>query len=150
MTGFNDNCSLFAVPPVADLSDLQLAVMRALWDAGEASAAEVRRALSRSRPLAITTVATLLARLEKRGVVAHRALGRGFVYRATVPEREVRRSMLAGLVRNLFRSDAGAVVTQLLSARDVSPGDLAKIRELLAEAAPAKPRRRRGAGGRRR
>ena len=114
-----------------DLSDLQLAVMAVLWDRKEASAAEVHRALSRSRPLAITTVATLLARLEKRGAVAHRSEGRGFVYRASVSERQVRRSMLKRLVRNLFRSDPGAVVTQLLSEGDFTDTDIAQIRELL-------------------
>ena len=51
------------------LSDLQLAVMRVLWDKGEASAADVHRALRHSRPMAITTVATLLARLEKRAML---------------------------------------------------------------------------------
>ena len=63
----------------SDLSDLQLAVVRVLWDKGEASAADVQRALHRSRGLAITTVSTLLTRLEKRGLLSHRADGRTFV-----------------------------------------------------------------------
>jgi BlaI family transcriptional regulator, penicillinase repressor len=114
-----------------DLSKLQVAVMRVLWDRREATPAEVHRVLSRFRPLAITTVATLLARLEKRGAVTHRREGRALVYRASVTERQVRRTMLGGLVRSLFRSDPGEVVSQLLAERDVAPSDIAKIHELL-------------------
>jgi BlaI family transcriptional regulator, penicillinase repressor len=116
------------------LSDLQLAVMRVLWDKGEASAADVHHALRRSRPMAITTVATLLLRLEKRAMLSHRADGRSFIYRPRVSEREVRRSMLAGIVENVFRGDPAEVVQHLLSSDDVSAGDIRKIRELVDSA----------------
>jgi BlaI family penicillinase repressor len=116
------------------LSDLQLAVMRVLWDKSEAPAIDVQRALKRTRPMAITTVATLLARLEKRGMVSHRADGRTFVYRPRVSEGDVRRSMLAGLVENLFRGDPAEVVQHLLASSDVSAGDISKIRELVDDA----------------
>ena len=53
------------------LTELQIAVMRVLWEKGEATVAEIWEALRPERGLAQTTVATLLCRLEKRGVVAH-------------------------------------------------------------------------------
>ena len=115
-----------------ELSDFQLAILQVLWDRGEASAAEVQRALRPARRVALTTVSTMLQRLEKRGVVTHRAEGRGFVYAPAVAEHDVRRSMLKDVVRGLFRGDAGAVVSQLLSTRDLEEGDLERIRELLA------------------
>ena len=116
------------------ISDLQLALMRVLWDKGEGSAADVQRALQRTRPLAISTVATLLARLEKRNLVSHRTEGRTFVYRARVSEHDVRRKMLSGLVRSLFRGDPTEVVGHLLAERDVSPGDIDRIRKLVDDA----------------
>ena len=122
------------MPPDVELSDLQVAVMRVLWDRGEATAAEVQRALRRSRGLAITTVSTLLSRLEKRGLVAHREEGRAFVYRAAVSEPEVRKSMLGTLLRGLFAGDPTEVVSQLLASRDVGPDDLARIESLIDDA----------------
>ena len=110
---------------VSDLSDLQLSVMRVLWDKREASAAHVQQALERSRKLAITTVSTLLARLEKKGVVSHRVDGRTFVYRPRVSELEMRRRTISSVIRNLFRGDASEVVGPILSERDVSDEDLA-------------------------
>ncbi len=121
------------MPAIIDLSDLQLSLMRVLWDRGECSAAQVQQALRGSRPLAVTTVQTLLGRLEKRGAVKHRIEGRGYVYRAAVTENEVRKRMLSGLVTNLFRGDPSELVEQLLSHRDVSDGDIARIEELLRE-----------------
>ena len=56
-------------PDGVALSELQLDVMRVLWR-GEASVAEVAAALADSRGLAHTTVATVLTRLGRRGVVA--------------------------------------------------------------------------------
>jgi len=117
-----------------DLSDLQLAIIRVLWDKGEASAAEVQLAMKRSRPLAITTVSTLLARLEKKGIVSHRSAGRTFVYRARVSELDMRRKAISGVIRNLFRGNPSEVVGQILSERDVSEEDLERMRRMIQDA----------------
>lgn len=120
------------------LSDLQLDVMRALWR-GEASVADVVTALADSRDLAHTTVATLLTRLEKRGVVAVRREGRQLLYSARVSESQVRRSMVSGLIQSLFRGDARALLAHLVSEDDVAPDDLERVRTLLeAERTPSR------------
>jgi len=126
-----------------DLSDLQIAIVRVLWDKGEASAAQVQAALHRSRPLAITTVSTMLARLEKKAVVSHRADGRTFVYRARVSELDMRRKAISGVIRNLFRGNPSEVVGQILSENDVSADDLARMRSMIADARSAERRKSR-------
>lgn len=113
------------------LSKLQLAVMRILWERGEAATADVQSALEPGRSLAHTTVATLLSRLEKRGIVASRRGGRQLIYRPLVSESEVRRSMVSELVSTVFRGDPGALMTHLVSESEIRPGDLERVRELL-------------------
>lgn len=113
------------------LSELQLDVMRVLWR-GEASVADVVAALADSRGLAHTTVATVLTRLAKRGVVEARRDGRQLVYRATVSEPQVRRSMVGDLIQSLFKGDPRALLAHLVSEKDVAPGDLARVQALLA------------------
>lgn len=113
------------------LSDLQLALMRILWDRGEATAAEVHEALH-DRALAPTTVATLLTRLEKRGLVSHSARGRSFVYRADVSEHEVRRSMLAKLTEFFFAGDPAALVSHLTGGARLDAQQLQEARGLIA------------------
>lgn len=116
------------------LGELQLDVMRVLWERGEESVAGVAAALAAERPLAHTTVATVLTRLARRGVVDARREGRLLLYRAAASESQVRRGMVAGLVRRLFRGDAGALVAHLVNEREVAAGDLARVQALLDEA----------------
>jgi predicted transcriptional regulator len=110
---------------IGELTELQLTVMQVLWREGEATAAEVRRAMpgkrtqAGERPPAITTVATLLSRLEKKGLVAHRTDGRQYVFRASIGEPEVRRALVDGVLRRLFRGDRAALIRYLSEM----PGD---------------------------
>ncbi|MBK6923557.1 MAG: BlaI/MecI/CopY family transcriptional regulator [Deltaproteobacteria bacterium] len=118
----------------AQLSDLQLALLRVLWDRDEATAADVHEALrEQDRALAPTTVATLLQRLEKRGLVTHTMRGRSYVYRASVPEHEVRRTMLAKLTEFFFGGNPTALVSHLLGSRSIDAEELAAIDRLLAD-----------------
>jgi predicted transcriptional regulator len=125
------------MPAKADvaLSDLQIAVMRVLWRQGETSVTDVAAALADERGLKYTTVATLLTRLEKRGVVAQRRDGRQLIYRALATEPQVRRSMVADLVGSLFGGDARELVAHLVSESEIAPGDLERVRKRLAKTA---------------
>ena len=129
------------MPDTTQLTDLQLALLRVLWTRGEATVTEMVEALRPERDLAPTTVATLLSRLEKRRVVSHSTRARQYVYRARVSESAVRASMVNGLTDTLFGGDVAALMSHLLDARSVSPGDLDRVRELItrAEAALEKP-----------
>ena len=113
------------------LSNLQLSIMGILWNREEASVAQVHEALQKERSLAMTTVATLLSRLEKRGLIQHRTQGRQYIYRPKVSEHDVRRSMVAELTDRLFQGNAAALVGHLLHSRDIDAGDVARVRELL-------------------
>ena len=117
------------------LSDLQIAVVRVLWQRGETSVADVAKVLGDERGLKHTTVATLLTRLEKRGVVAQRREGRQLMYRACASESQVRRSMVADLVGSLFGGDARQLVAHLVSESEIAPGDLARVRKRLRKSA---------------
>lgn len=122
-----------ATPDVA-LSDLQIAVMRVLWQRAEASVADIAAVLGDERGLKYTTVATLLTRLEKRGVVKQRRDGRQLVYHARVSEPHVRRSMVADLIGSLFGGDPRALVAHLVDESEIAPGDLERVRKRLAKA----------------
>ncbi|MGH9261467.1 MAG: BlaI/MecI/CopY family transcriptional regulator [Acidimicrobiales bacterium] len=114
------------------LTELQLALMQVLWDRGEATVQTVVKHLD--RPLAPSTVATLLGRLEKKALVTHRVEGRQYVYRAAVTEADVRRELVHDfrtLTDELFDGDVAALVSHLLTARDVKPDDLARVKTLI-------------------
>jgi predicted transcriptional regulator len=114
------------------LGELQLAIMRVLWSRSEATVADVHEALEPERGLALTTIATMLAKMEKKGVVDHRMEGRKFIYRPTVSEGQVRRSMVADLTSQLFRGDVLALVNHLLAEHEIENGELDQLRDLIA------------------
>ncbi len=115
-----------------DLTDLQVDLLEVLWGRGEATVAEVQEALLGNRGLATSTVATLLSRLEKRGVVIHRTDGRQYVYRAQVSREQVRDSMVSALTYRMFSGDVAELVSHLLTEAETSPGDLARVKQLIA------------------
>lgn len=95
---------------------------------------ELWETLNVDRHLAPTTLATLLSRLERKGVVARRTQSRQFVYRACVSESEVQHSMVGEPTSALFEGDVSALANHLLTAQDVSPGDIARIRAMIDDA----------------
>lgn len=116
-----------------DLTELQLALMEVLWEKGEATVAQVHEALLEGRGLAMTTVATLLSRLEKRGIVVHRSEGRQYVYEPLVSRDVVCDSMVSALTDRLFSGDVTALMSHLLTASAISPGDLARMRRMIEQ-----------------
>jgi len=114
------------------LSDLQLMLMRVFWSRSSATAAEVAADLRPSRPLAHTTVATLLSRLEKRGLLVADREGRQVSYRAAVSRQEVRRSMVSALLAGLFDGEARGLLSHLVDQRSIGADELAEIRAALA------------------
>lgn len=124
------------------LSEVQLAFMRALWTRPGSSVAQVKAHLAaEGRVLAPTTVATQLGRLEKKGLVTHDVQGRQYLYRALISQRQVQRSVLERVQEVLFGGDVAALVHQLLDQREVSADDLAEVRRLI-EAREAEERER--------
>jgi len=115
------------------LGDLQLRIMKVLWSRSEATVAEVHRELSGERDLAYTTLATMLRKMETRGLVRHRVEERSFVYAAAVDEDAVSRGMSDHLLERLFEGSLADMVRHLLDTREVSREELSKIERLIAE-----------------
>jgi predicted transcriptional regulator len=122
------------------LGELQHAIMRVLWQRDEATVAEVHEALHEERGLAPTTIATMLRKMEDKGVVDHRVEGRHFIYRPVISEDEVRTSMVGELLDRLFAGDPAALVSHLVSDHDLEDEEMDRLRALL-EAAEEKDRK---------
>jgi predicted transcriptional regulator len=119
--------------PAQPLGELQLAIMQVLWERGEASAADVHAALA-ERGLAYTTIATMLVKMEHKGIVSHRAEGRRFIYQPLLSAQRVQRSMVRELRDRLFGGDVTALVSHLLSTHRLSRDELSRLKQLIGDA----------------
>ncbi len=108
------------------LAQLEMDCMKVLWRVPGASVAQVRAALP--RPLAYTTVMTVLDRLSIKGIVGRRKHGRAYLYSAALPRDAARARAVQQLIADLFDGDPRALAQYLSSAspaakplRKVSP-----------------------------
>ena len=115
------------------LGDLQLKILKVLWDKHEATVATVLENLEGASNLAYTTVATMLRKMENRGLVNHRNEGRSYIYSARVASKDVSRSMTDHLLDRLFEGSLVDAVNHLLTAREVSSGELDALERLILE-----------------
>ena len=113
------------------LGELQMAIMRVLWNHKEATAGEVHQALVKERGLAPTTIATMLKKMEVKGIVTHRTEGRSFVYQPTINEKDVKQSMVTELVNRVFRGNVSALVNHLLTDQEIEKDEIQQLKQMI-------------------
>lgn len=86
-----------AIPP-----PLELRCLNALWHLEEANVQAVRDWLAPQKPLAYTTVMTMLDRLTRKGILARRKVGRSFFYTPLIARDEIRKLAVRELAESLF------------------------------------------------
>jgi len=77
--------------------------MKALWALGQATVHEIRARLLPERPLAYTTVMTVMGRLARKGVAVREKRGRSHLYRPSVTEEAVREHVLNQFAETFFQ-----------------------------------------------
>ncbi|MBE7544225.1 MAG: BlaI/MecI/CopY family transcriptional regulator [Bryobacteraceae bacterium] len=92
---------------------LELECLRALWTLGEANVQAVRGHLEPGRPLAYTTVMTMLDRLARKQAVTRRKVGRSFLYTPILSREQVRSLAVKELVDTLFDGSPASLAAYL-------------------------------------
>jgi BlaI family transcriptional regulator, penicillinase repressor len=95
---------------------LELACLKALWHIGEGTVKDVRGVVTERRNLAYTTVMTVLDRLEKRGSVQRKKIGRSFVYTPVLEKSDLRRLAVNSLVDMFFEGSREELIRFLEEA----------------------------------
>lgn len=116
------------------LSEAQQEIMEIIWDRDEVSVSEVREVLQERRDVARNTVQTMIVRIEQKGWIEHRSIGRTFVYRAIQPRTTTLRQRLDDLMSSAGRGSAEALVTALLEDVSLTTDAADRIRDMIDEA----------------
>src|SRR3954454_21738974 len=119
-------------PPT--IPDSELDVIKVLWDRGEGTVREILETLKAAgRSWSYATVATLLDRLETKGMVTSDRTELAFVYRPLVTEQEVCQKRISSLVDKLYQGEPGLLVLHLLKSHTLDPSQAREVRALLEE-----------------
>ncbi|HTR49963.1 MAG TPA: BlaI/MecI/CopY family transcriptional regulator [Kofleriaceae bacterium] len=132
------------MPPARcpDLTPAELRVMKALWQLGRGSVAEVRGELgARGQELAYTTVMTLLGRLATKGAVAVDKTREPFVYKPAYRRESVLRERLREFVRDVFDGQADSLVLRLVEDESLTREELREIEKKIGDAERRKERK---------
>lgn len=114
------------------LTELELEIMRVVWDEEEVTSDVVVSTLAKTgQPLAPPSVRTMLGILQEKGYVGRRREGRGYVYSALVSANEARKSFLEDLMVRVFEGSPLTLLASLLGSGMVSSRDVQKVKELI-------------------
>lgn len=104
-----------------------------LCSAGEATAADVRKAMK--DPPSYSAVRTMLARLEAKGLVKHRAVDQAYVYKSVPQPAKIRESALKQMVKTFFDGSAANAATALLGlTKSLSPDEAEALQKAIRNA----------------
>lgn len=120
-----------ARPPSSEPTPAELEILNILWDAGPLPLSQLCERLRRDRPVATTTVATVLAVMFKKGYVTRSRVERGSLWSAKISRQGAARGMVASLVERLFAGSAQSLVAHLIEQDELTRAERRELLELL-------------------
>ena len=111
----------------------ELAIMKVVWRLKDASVRDVYETMRERRSVAYTTVMTMMNTLEGKGYLKKQLDGRAFRYRPAVPEQRVVGTMVREFVERVFDGGAGALLTHLVTDRNLTDEERRRLRRLIDE-----------------
>jgi len=124
-----------------DLSQLELECMKTIWLQGASTVAEVQQCLSPSRPLAYTTVLTILDRLAKKGAVTRSKRGKAHLYEPVLSFEDSRKAAVNQVLDFYFQGSLEQLIEHLdhgagapasrISRREISVANSVQMHESL-------------------
>ena len=114
-------------------TELELEILKVLWDRSPLTVRDVREALLPARRLAYTSVMTIMNIMVDKGYLRRDKEGASFAYRPVVSRKLTTRRMLRDLVDRVFDGSTAAAMVNLLESSDLDRAELRRLRDLLKQ-----------------
>jgi predicted transcriptional regulator len=111
----------------------ELEILSVLWDQGPSTVRDVHLALERHREIGYTTVLKLMQIMAAKGLVERDETARAHVYKAKVAQEQTQRQLVGHLLDRAFGGSAAKLMMQALSGSHASAGEIAEMRQMLAD-----------------
>ncbi len=112
-------------------TELELEILKILWQEGSQSVSDVRQKLQSFRELAHTSVMTMMGIMHQKGYLAREKQGRGYLYCAAVTKQQTTSGIMGDIVERVFQGSPKAAMLNLLEADDLDQSGLDELRELI-------------------
>jgi predicted transcriptional regulator len=113
------------------LTPLELALVQVIWERGNATAAEVGQAIQKERPLADTTIHTVLAKLREKGYLQLiPTVERALRFAPCVPREQVARRSLRQVLNEFFEGSPHRLMAHLIQEEKVDESEMAEIQKM--------------------
>lgn len=120
-----------ASPPI--LTPQELAIMKVVWKLEQATVRDVHGALQAKRPVAYTTVMTMMRILEDKGFLEKTVVERAHLYRPTRPRHQVVGAMVKDFVDRVFDGASDALLLHLAKDNRLTAKQRRIVRKLIEE-----------------
>ncbi len=117
--------------PPDDLGDIEMEVLTLMWELGKASVSEIHERIMSARPLAYTTVMTVMRKLADKGYLGFTRRGNAYVYHVVATEHSVRARLLKRLLKRAFSGSPLALVQTLVSEEALTPDEIREMDRLI-------------------
>jgi predicted transcriptional regulator len=119
--------------PSSQPNDVELAILRVLWQRGSGSVREVHEALKRGRQTGYTSTLKMMQVMLEKGLLKRDESTRPQVYRPAVPEAQTQRRILRDLIQKVFGGSAHKLVLRAVESHRIDKNELNEIRDFLGQ-----------------
>lgn len=118
------------------LPESELEIMQAIWALNEegekfVSAGLIMKRFPALTRLKLTTVLTLITRLQTKGFIKTEKLGRSNCYTPLIPSEEYRKFALADFVQKVYMNDKMGLISALVNDESLTAEELSEIKEMI-------------------
>src|SRR6478672_3952541 len=114
-------------------TDSELEILTVLWSRGPSTVRDVHETIALRKPTQYTTVLKTLQIMAEKGIVRRDEDQRAHIYEASRPREWTQRQLAGDLLQRAFSGSAMNLMLGALSARKVSPEELADLRKFLED-----------------
>ena len=128
-----------ARPAATRPTEVELQILRILWDLGPSPAREIHKRLEADKGTNYSTTVKMLAVMLAKGLVKRDELAQPHVYRAGMSRKNAGQRMLSELIEKVYEGSAMSLVLQALSSSQATKEERDEVRRLLDEMEGKKP-----------
>ena len=126
-------------PASTQPTEVELRILRKLWESGPSTAREVHNALNEDKGTNYSTSVKMLAVMFEKGLVERDESSFPMTFTVATGQEETRRNVMSEVIQKLYDGSAKSLVLQVLSSQEASKTDLDEIRQLIEQLDTRKP-----------